>query len=72
MTEASRVGGQQQLEHGYTPEEAPGRRPDDLSKWCLRCAELRVRFHGAACLGRTAEAVALNAEFLRHQQVVHS
>ncbi len=65
------MGGQQQVEHGYRPEESIGQ-PIDLTQWCFRCAELRVRFHGAACLGRTAEAHALNAEFLRHQKVVHS
>ncbi|QLE74059.1 hypothetical protein FGW37_22930 [Streptomyces rectiverticillatus] len=65
------MSGQQQLEHGFAQEEAVGW-PNDISKWCLRCAELRVRFHGAACLGRPAEAHELNAEFVRHQQVVHS
>ncbi|MEV4927367.1 hypothetical protein [Streptomyces roseoverticillatus] len=71
------MSGQQQVEHGVAPEHASGNsrnsgRPDDMSHWCLRCAQLRVRFHGAMRLGRTAEAVALNAEFVRHQQVVHS
>ncbi|MGK5733468.1 hypothetical protein [Streptomyces sp. URMC 124] len=57
------MSGQQQVEHGVA---------EDMVRWCLRCAELRVRFHGAACLGRTAEAEALNAEFVRHQRLVHA
>ncbi|MEV4500605.1 hypothetical protein [Streptomyces klenkii] len=52
--------------------EAEAGRNDGLSGWCLRCAQLRVRFHGAWRLGRTEEAMALDAEFVRHQQVVHS
>ncbi|MFH8786395.1 hypothetical protein [Streptomyces roseoverticillatus] len=52
--------------------EAEAGQHDELSQWCLRCAQLRVRFHGAVRLGRITEAQALNAEFVRHQQVVHS
>ncbi|MGW2600359.1 hypothetical protein [Streptomyces klenkii] len=66
------MSGQQQVEDGGA---APGGSPAqavDMSKWCLRCAQLRVRFHGAWRLGRTEEAMALDAEFQRHQQVVHS
>ncbi|MGK5547823.1 hypothetical protein ACSNOH_24240 [Streptomyces sp. URMC 127] len=65
------MSGQQQVEHGVAPVESSSARPD-MSKWCLRCAELRLRFHGAVRLGRPADAVALNAEFARHQQLVHS
>ncbi|MFF7727417.1 hypothetical protein [Streptomyces sp. NPDC008001] len=43
-----------------------------MTRWCLRCAHLRLRFYGAVRLGRFTEAHALNAEFARHQQVVHS
>ncbi|CAM5399027.1 hypothetical protein [Streptomyces abikoensis] len=65
------MSGQQQVEPGVAPE---GTTPTatDVSTWCLRCAELRLRFYGAVRLGRPADAVALNAEFARHQQLVHS
>ncbi|WP_367131295.1 MULTISPECIES: hypothetical protein [Streptomyces] len=67
------MSGQQQVEDGPAPERG-GRSGTavDMSKWCLRCAQLRLRFHGAWRLGRTEEAMALDAEFQRHQQVVHA
>ncbi|MFF7021778.1 hypothetical protein D7231_05620 [Streptomyces klenkii] len=65
------MSGQQQVEDGVAPGGSSGQAVD-MSKWCLRCAQLRVRFHGAWRLGRTEEAMALDAEFVRHQQVVHS
>ncbi|WP_424891250.1 hypothetical protein [Streptomyces sp. XH2] len=68
------MSGQQQVEHaepGAAPEGTSPGRPD-LSNWCLRCSTLRVRFYGAARLGRVQDAVELEAEFERHRQGVHS
>ncbi|MET9413895.1 hypothetical protein ABZY03_06835 [Streptomyces klenkii] len=68
------MSGQQQVEDGGAAPEGSGGSGTavDMSKWCFRCAQMRVRFHGAMRMGRTLEAMALDAEFVRHQQVVHS
>ncbi|MFC5721300.1 hypothetical protein ACFP1Z_14100 [Streptomyces gamaensis] len=46
--------------------------PADLTHWCLRCAELRLRYRTATRLGRYAEAETLDLEFARHQRMVHA